>query len=190
MSYRFLLTRTGGGKRGFTLIEMLVVIGMITIVTAIALPSLRGIYQDFRIRQTLAEVDTFISSLHSYCLIMNDFPTDSKRNYIKAKDAWCLPRNFHSVPSSGDYKFTCRPYMKTSGGTYCIDKFSTSNRALFALRDIDKDMLSIYKDRIQQIYPRIIIETSSSSNGYNNYDSDDFGIPFLEIDGHASHQYR
>lgn len=164
---------------------MLVVIGMIAIVTAIAMPSLRGIYRDFRMRQTLSELDTFTGGLRSCYLIMNEFPSDPNRNFVKPKDAWCLPRNFYSVSSSGDYELTPHPYGEKSGGGYDIDLWLPShNQVFFSIKSINDDMISTYKQRLQQTYPHLTVDTTA------DFGSDSLGIPFPEIDGSNINQYR
>lgn len=178
MSYKFLLTQTrGGGKRGFTLIEMLVVIGMITIVTAIALPSLKGIFEDFKFNQTIQEVDTIISSYRSYYLIMNEFPGDTTEAgyFPNTKADWCLPRNFYTA---SPHKFSVKPYK---GNVFDFQQWTTAyvsgmrgfGAILLELNRIsDAAALEKYKTKFSNLYPKV-----SLSIRMNNY----LGIIFPEI---------
>ena len=81
---------------GFTLIEMMVVIGLIAIIGAWAVPGLKKAYEGFKFAETFDHLDTFRSSFRAYYLIMNEFPSDSSRNRVKAKVAWCLPSSYYT----------------------------------------------------------------------------------------------
>lgn len=176
-------------NRGFTLIEMLVVIGIIAIVTMSAIPSLKGIYRDFRVRQTLEEVDTFITGMRSHYLIMNAFPEDCVVNQVKIKEAWCLPRNFYSFTSGEYYNLVPRPYGKKASGNnspaYDIDSWLPSKRKmLFTVRYLENNILGIYKTKLQQTYSHLTLDTSGDVG------SGCVGIPFPEINGLNVNQYR
>ncbi len=80
----------------FTLIEMMVVIGIIAIVTLGAVPGLKKAYADFRDRQDLEILDTFISSTRSYALLMSEYPHHTYFGRWAYEANWVIPRYFTS----------------------------------------------------------------------------------------------
>lgn len=81
-------------EKGFTLIEMMVVIGILTIVTTIAVPRFKKCYDDMHLNKTLDDLDSLIQSTRSYYLIMNEMPQDENKGQISTKVAWALQPNF------------------------------------------------------------------------------------------------
>ena len=67
---------------GFTLMELMVVIGIISIIGMAIGPGLKKTYQEFKINETLDITDILIKSLRSYYLIYNEFPKDGGCNNI------------------------------------------------------------------------------------------------------------
>ena len=61
-------------QTGFTLIEMMVVIGVIAIVVSWAVPGIKKVYGDFRIMQTYDYIDTVLSAQRAFYLIFNEKP--------------------------------------------------------------------------------------------------------------------
>ena len=111
---------------GFTLIEMMVVIGIIAIITLWAVPGIKKAYEDFKIKETLSHVDTFVSSFRSFYLIKNEFPEDSGNNYVKTKYAWCLPNSYYTrTLRNSEYQLNIKPYQATA---YDIDNWLFSDR--------------------------------------------------------------
>lgn len=153
---------------------MLVVIGMITIVMAVAISNLRKLFEDFRINQTVQEVDTLISSYRSYYLIMNEFPTDTNGDTLRdTKADWCLPRNFYTA---SPHKFSIKPYKATK---FDFDVW-TDNPG----RDIqdciliniytlsDTAITEKYKIKLSKLYPKNLLPPRP--NGY-------LGVVFPEL---------
>ena len=61
-------------KRGFTLIEMLIVISVIAIMIAIAVPAFRGIQMDAKQSRAGADLKVMRVAIDSYLKNQNDFP--------------------------------------------------------------------------------------------------------------------
>lgn len=146
---------------------MLVVIGMITIVTAVALPSLRGLFEDFRINQTVQEADTLISSYRSYYLIMNEFPADTNADSLRNfKADWCLPRNFYTV---SPHKFSVKPYK---GDCFDFEQWTDNIPAMTRCSTIfinmrgisDSSVIEKYKAKFSNLYPKIPLTMDGTKN--------------------------
>ena len=59
-------------KRGFTLIEMMVVIGIIAILAMWAIPGVKKVYNDFKMRGTIDKIDMLASAMRSCYLVFNE----------------------------------------------------------------------------------------------------------------------
>ena len=164
-----------GSKRrpGFTLIEMMVVISLIAIVGAWAIPGLKKAYDSFKITETFDHLDTFRSSFRAFYLIMNEFPTDSDRNYVKAEVAWCLPGSYYTRTLSGNkgYELNVIPYQ---GTVYDINNWF---RSLSVPIEVQQFFITLYGDSIwlQRLRDRY------GNAAVYNYGGKDLNFP--EIDG-------
>ena len=72
----------------------MVVVGIITILGVIVGPSLKKAYDDFLMKKTLSDADTLMSSCRSYYLIYNEFPADTRGDYIIKDLATFVPSKF------------------------------------------------------------------------------------------------
>jgi len=64
-------------KRGFTLIELMIVMAVIAILVGIALPQFRGMQEEGLIAQAKAELTTLKTAVESYYIHTGAYPTDS-----------------------------------------------------------------------------------------------------------------
>ena len=64
-------------KRGFSIIELLIVIAVIAILIGIALPQFRGMQEEGLIAQAKAELRTLKTAIESYYIHTGAYPTDS-----------------------------------------------------------------------------------------------------------------
>jgi len=64
-------------KRGFTLIELMIVIAVIAILVGIALPQFRGMQEEGLIAQAKAELMTLKTAVESYYVHTGAYPADS-----------------------------------------------------------------------------------------------------------------
>ncbi len=61
-------------KRGFTIIELLIVIAVISILIGIALPRFRGMQEEGKIAQAKGELRTLQTAVESYYIHSNTYP--------------------------------------------------------------------------------------------------------------------
>jgi general secretion pathway protein G len=62
------------GRKGFTIIELLIVIAVISILVGIALPRFRGMQDEGKIAQAKGELRTFQTAMESYCIHTGAYP--------------------------------------------------------------------------------------------------------------------
>ena len=68
--------------KGFTLLEMLVVIGLLVIVTTVAVPQFKKCFEDIHLNKSLDDLDSLLQSTRSYYFVMNEVPEDEKPGRI------------------------------------------------------------------------------------------------------------
>ena len=113
---------------GFTLIEMLVVIGLIALLATWAFPGIRKAYQDFIFRKSAENLDILYSSMRAYYLVFSEFPEDSSSNLIQTKAAWALPSNFYTrTLNNTTYYLNVRPYEGNIDLAYDVDNHLLNN---------------------------------------------------------------
>ena len=113
---------------GFTLIEMMVVIGLIAVVGAWAIPGLKKAYDSFKFAETFDHLDTFRSSFTAFYLIKNEFPGDCTKSHINEAEAWCLPGSYYKrVLENKKYELNVIPYQATA---YDIDNWINTNLSI------------------------------------------------------------
>lgn len=118
-------------KIGFTLIEMMVVIGIIAIISTWAVPGVRKAYRDFVFRRSAENLDVLYSSMRSYYLILNEFPPDSNADLIQKKAVWAIPSNLYKRTLTGTtYYLNIQPYDEKLTLKYDIDNHFTDIEAI------------------------------------------------------------
>ena len=135
---------------------MMVVIGIIAIITLWAVPGIRKAYEDFKIKETLSHIDTFISSFRSFYLIKNEFPGDSGNNYIKTKYVWCLPNSYYTrtLNNNSEYQLNVSPYKAIS---YDLDNWFDSSEKSFFVSVYKHTAANGWFPRLQEKYPYFVV---------------------------------
>jgi prepilin-type N-terminal cleavage/methylation domain-containing protein len=101
------------GRSGFTLIEIVVTLCIVTILTAIAVPGFKKATEDFRLNATLEDTLDIMKACRNYYLIFNEFPPDANWDDVPDKLRPFLP---HHLINSSQRKWARRPLGKTSYG--------------------------------------------------------------------------
>ena len=102
---------------GFTLFEMLVVIGIIALVSSVAVPAFKKSVDGVKINKTLDDIKVLMNGYRTYYLIFNEFPDDVVvAGKLKAKAAWAFPGNIIAKKIKDDkeeYLLAVKPYEGT-----------------------------------------------------------------------------
>ena len=140
----------------------MVVIGIIAIVAGWAIPGLKRAYEDFKINETFDHIDTFISSLKAYYLVMSEFPADCKEGKVKTKDVWCLPSNYYTrnIVNGSEYQLNVKPYQATS---FDIENWLDNDRVKqFCVSLYDPTKSKTWYARFQARYPHFKVKMEYS----------------------------
>jgi len=114
------------GKRGFTLIEMLVVIVIIGVLAAIVAPRFFGKTDEAKVAAAKAQIEDFSMALQSYQLDTGDFPTTQQglEALVKKPSTAPVPENWHGPYMSKNIipkDPWNNPYVYTSPGKHSPD---------------------------------------------------------------------
>ena len=113
-------------EKGFTLLEMLVVIGLLVLVTTVAVPQFKKCFQDIQLNKTLDDLDSLLQATRSYYLVMNELPEDEYSGRVSEEVAWAMQSNFLGpIDSDSDPRYKGNFYYLTvinySGYSYDWD---------------------------------------------------------------------
>ena len=107
---------------GFTLFEMLVVIGIIALVSSVAVPAFKKSVDGVKINKTLDDIKVLMNGYRTYYLIFNEFPDDVVvAGNLKAKAAWAFPGSIIAKKIKDDkeeYPLAVNPYEGTGYERY------------------------------------------------------------------------
>ncbi len=105
-------------EKGFTLIEMLIVIGLLAIVTTVAIPRFKKCYDDIRISKSIDDGDSLLQSMRAYYLIMNELPRDENEKEIPENITWSIQANFMGMQTTSSltgnnkiFYYTIQPWQ-------------------------------------------------------------------------------
>ena len=112
-------------KEGFTLIELLIVVAIIGIIAAIAIPNLLNAIQRGKQKRTMADMRAVGTAVESYAVDNNKYPaggssitvieTVIEPRYIQqvpTKDAWGNFIDYTSSPTSSPQTYSVESYGK------------------------------------------------------------------------------
>jgi general secretion pathway protein G len=112
-------------KEGFTLIELLIVVAIIGIIAAIAIPNLLNAIQRGKQKRTMADMRAIGTAVESYAVDNNEYPAGGSAvsaissvlepRYIAQmveNDAWNHAIDYVSSPSGSPQTYSLRSYGK------------------------------------------------------------------------------
>ena len=132
-------------KEGFTLIELLIVVAIIGIIAAIAIPNLLNAIQRGKQKRTMADMRAIGTAVESYAVDNNQYPaggspvsdiaSDLEPRYIAQlviADAWTNEIDYTATPSSAPQTYSIESYGKDG-----------SNQAVFvgSTTDFNNDII-------------------------------------------------
>mgnify|MGYP001822359504 CR=1 FL=1 len=122
-------------ERGFSLVEMLVVLAVIGILAALAIPRMSDVTVSASIRATVADFRTFQSAFVAYSIMEGDYPPDS-HNSVPAgvgMEAYLTKGAFEKeAPISGRYN-----WEGPDNYPYAGISLTTTNASISELTAID-----------------------------------------------------
>lgn len=104
------------GKRGFTIIELLIVIAVIAILIGIALPRFKGMQDEGRIAQAKGELRTLQTAVESYYIHNNSAYPATTSAALETALSTAVPNIINYVPTD-PFSGTSADYVYVMGGT-------------------------------------------------------------------------
>ena len=102
------------GKKGFTIIELLIVIAVISILVGIALPRFKGMQDEGKIAQAKGELRTLQTAVESYYIHNNNAYPATGSTALQTALASATPSIINYVPTD---PFSSADYVYVMGGT-------------------------------------------------------------------------
>ena len=151
-------------SRGWTLLEMMVVVVVLGVVMAIALPSIRRARMGSRIQEAQAQVELLSAAIMQLAWDTGRWPTGKPRNNTTGQEAWDLtvPRA-GLVATDGSFPDWNGPYIREIpedpwGNPYFFDEdYSFGGKTIF-----------------------VVGSFGPNGNGRNVYDSDNIFVQVAE----------
>lgn len=113
---------------GFTLIELLIVVAIIGLIAAIAIPNLRNAMNKAKQGRTLADMRTIGSALETYSIDNNLYPRGLSDANASALGAY-LSRYLKSVPPNDGWNNSWHVDTNSAGTVYTITSFGADGVA-------------------------------------------------------------
>lgn len=112
------MNRVGTSQRGFTIVELLIVIVVIAILAAITIVAFNGIQSRAENTKTVSAVAAWVKALHSYKAEKGEYPTmnsclGSPTTYTNAFDGRCWAPNTSSWSVQTNFLNAVAPYISS-----------------------------------------------------------------------------
>ncbi|MGK7912971.1 MAG: type IV pilin protein [Synechococcus sp.] len=113
-----------GHHSGFTLIELMVVMVVIGVLTAVAIPSLASQVDRARMAAAVSEMKSFADGIHSFAILNGAYPGDNHEAVPAGTDGYINGTAFmNPTPLGGRYNFD----NSSGGGQYVGISISSFN---------------------------------------------------------------
>ena len=121
MALRYLSVRHMGGRRGFTLIELMVVVAVIGILTAIAIPLYTNMQVRARVAKAQADSRALVSAISVYTAHMQSLPPNlAALNGPVVNSQGVSAGPFMASTPNPPAGWTAYGYTSTAGGVYSV----------------------------------------------------------------------
>ena len=104
-------------SKGVTLVELMVVIAVVAILAAVAMPSYRELMDNYRVRKAAEDVVSLISNARSGAVKLH---RQVNVSFASGTD-WCVGANSAGVPSSGQQAGTAAACTCGTAGSCMVD---------------------------------------------------------------------
>lgn len=157
---------------GFTLLELMVVLGIISIIGIVVGPGFKKAYDDYNTTKTIDEAKALLNAVRSYYLIYNELPSDVYPSYLEKKLSCFLPSLYYNKiektmeeNNKPGYDLNIKPY---GGSSYDIDVWyaendpKTTSITMYFSTNTARDRI---KSKLFTLYPESNNESAARADG-------------------------
>lgn len=184
-------------KRAFTLIELLIVIGIIAVLSAILLGTFSGATESARATQCLANMKSLANAVQSYALETNHYPSAESREVVNVvinksmvhakkqyneEVGWISWYSKGLYPSDSSQKESCHPVGMYSG-TLEEYEYALSHGSLYKYvgGNVSVYVCPVHKDKHAIAHWSYFMNPKVGGRSYGNFKGADRMLLFGEI---------
>lgn len=172
------MIRLSAGHRrltGFTLMELMFVVGIIVIVGIVVAPGLKKAYDGYNVTKTVEEARSLLNSVRSYYLTYNELPVDQDPGLCEKKFSYFIPSYFFAktektLKNNGrGYDLVIKPYGGTSYDLdtwYGQNDLKTTSVTMYFPTQVARDRV---KSKLFALYPESSNDDNAKADGKATY---------------------